>query len=811
VLGVAADAAGLILKAMGTILLIILTTLMIFAVIFCIYVKTNMTDGLDISLEEHQMNLSSTVYMLDEDSGREEVVKLQSTEYRIWVEYEEIPQQMRDAIVAIEDKRFYTHHGVDWFRTVAAFANMFLSMKDNFGGSTLTQQLIKNLTDKDEVTVTRKLEEIFSALEFEQRYNKQEIITWYLNEVNFGGQVYGVAAAADYYFGKTLSELTLAEIVSIVGITNNPSLYNPNISSKTRENNKNRQEDILTAMLDQEYITIDEFNTAKNQKLVFKKGENSVVKPVVYSWFVESAISDVITDLARERNVSRTEAERLLYRGGYSIILTIDPRIQGIIDEVYTDLENLPAASGSAQQLQSAIVIIDPYTGYVKGIAGGVGEKTSNLVLNRATMDKGRRPVGSSIKPLSVYSLAIEKSIVTPDTIVNDTKNYTLNEAAKGWYPNNDDNKFLGLMSIRTAVARSRNTIAAQLVDKIDPKVSFAFLTDTLGFDLEPEDADYAPMALGQLTIGATPLEMASAYTMFPNGGKRMDAITYTHLYDNEGVLVIENTPRDYQAISEVTAYWVTDMLRTAVQPGGTGSVAKLDNMPSAGKTGTTSSGKDKYFCGFTPYYVCAVWTGYDIPEYISVKGGNPAAQIFKRIMEQIHADEEITPYREFNVPRYTDLPEIEGIKVVNYTIRYECDGVEFYTNTEQGIAGDRITISSHEIEGYISLDGYTKEVTLNRDSSKNIFTFNYILIEPSPEPSPSPEPIPSPSPEPMPSDDAVVTPDSTMPDAEPTSEPTWNPSEPPQGTPTETQTVEPASEPESETQTQEPQPDNSG
>jgi penicillin-binding protein 1A len=243
---------ALILKILGTLVLIGVTTLLIFSCIFVIYAKTNLVKPLDVTLEEQKLKLSSIIYYENPDTGTmEELVTLQSKEYRLWVDYEDIPKVMEEALVAIEDKRFYDHNGVDWFRTLGAFGNMFLQMKDNFGGSTITQQLIKNLTEEDEVTVQRKLQEIFRALEFEKEYEKWQIVEWYLNEVTFGGNCYGIGAAANYYFGKEVGELSLAECASIIAITNNPSLYNPYINA---EGNKNRQVVILDEMLEQGYI-----------------------------------------------------------------------------------------------------------------------------------------------------------------------------------------------------------------------------------------------------------------------------------------------------------------------------------------------------------------------------------------------------------------------------------------------------------------------------------------------------------------------------------------------------------------------------
>ncbi len=333
------DVVLLILKVLGTLCLIGITTSLILACIFVMYVKTNLSSDLDISLDDFSLNLSSVIYYADSDTGQyQELVTLQSLEHRTWVYYEDIPEDIEHAAVAIEDRRFYKHNGVDWYRTSGAFVNMFLGMRDTFGGSTITQQLIKNITGEDEVTVQRKLLEIFKALEFEKNYSKEEIMEWYLNVVYFGHGRYGIGAAADYYYGKDVSELSLAECAALIGITNNPSLYSPYISL---ENNKERQVNVLSEMLSQGYITQEEYDEAVNEKLVFQRGEDEEVETVVYTWFEDAIIEDVIADIMELKGCSYTIAEQLLFTGGYQIYSTIDMDIQEKVDSIYENLDEI--------------------------------------------------------------------------------------------------------------------------------------------------------------------------------------------------------------------------------------------------------------------------------------------------------------------------------------------------------------------------------------------------------------------------------------------------------------------------------------
>ncbi len=725
---------SLVLKILGTIILAGVTTLLVFACIFSIYCKTTFSTGVDVEYEEFALNLSSVIYAKNSDTGEwEELVTLDSTEYRMWTDYETIPKHVEHAVVAIEDKRFYEHQGVDWYRTSGAFVNMFIGMKNTFGGSTITQQLIKNTTGNDEGTVQRKLLEIFQALEFEKKYEKEQIVEWYLNEVYFGHGCYGIGAAARFYFGKEVSELTIAEAACIIGITNNPSLYSPFISP---EGNKDRQENILFEMYDQGYITESQYEAAKNEVLVFDEGDEEDSDDV-YSWFEEAVRDDVIEDIAEIKHVSLETAELMLLTGGYKIYATVDPRIQAIVEEVYSDPDNLSGVSGSSQQIQSAIVVIDPYTGDIVGMAGGLGEKTVNLGWNRAT-DSERQP-GSSIKPIASYAPAIEYGLVTPSTYIEDGKDVKLNGTS--WMPRNFDWDYDGVITVQEGLMKSINTVAAQLVDMLGVSRSFEFLRVNAGIStLTIEDMDYSALAVGGMYYGVTVRDMASAFTMFVNKGIRSAGRTYSAIYDNDDNLVYENKTEQVVAISEKTAYWMTRMLELAGVYG-TSYVSALDNMPSAGKTGTTSSTYDRWFVGYTPYYVAAVWTGYDNPTTMYCSG-NPSASMWKKVMGPIHEGLE---YKDFYVPESTWLSPVKGVTPIDIYIR----GVDEEGNVlyeEQGydekstVEGREIQVSAKDVEGYTLIGD--KEITytvVESDDGRNYVEFVYKNNNPEPEPEPEP------------------------------------------------------------------------
>lgn len=626
-------AVGLVAKIVVTVLLVILTTTLLLACVFAFYVKTCLTEDIDVSLSDYQLSESSIIYCETSAGEYKELATLHGSENRIWVDLEDIPDYLVKALVAIEDHRFYEHKGVDWYRTVGAMFTMLTGGDDSFGGSTITQQLIKNLTGNKEVTVQRKLIEIFQALEFEKKYDKDEIIEWYLNAVYFGEGCDGIYTAAQKYFGKEPSQLTLAESASIVGIVNLPTYYSPFYSE---ENNKERQETVLRRMYELGYISYDEYEEAKNEQLVFTRSDNEVADQEIYSYYVEAVIKDVTEDLMEQKGISQDTARQLLYNGGYRVYSCLDPYIQECVDNVYLDVENFPKPyRANDQQLQSATVIMDPYTGEVVAMSGGVGEKTGNLVLNRAT-DALRAP-GSSFKPLAVYAPAIELGLITPSTLVNDAPREEVEMSQNQWYPNNSDFKYRGIIDIATGVRLSLNTVAAQVLDKLGLDASTNFLKNKLGVtSLVPDDYNYASLALGELTNGISVLEMAQAYCTFDNSGIFTEARTYSRVTDAAGNIVLDNQPKTHVAMKSSTATNITSLLFSAANYG-TGSESIFSGQAIAGKTGTSSYNWNRWFAGYTPYYVGVVWTGFDQPEQMYVYG-NPAAQVWRRVMQQVHA-----------------------------------------------------------------------------------------------------------------------------------------------------------------------------
>lgn len=589
-----------------------------------------------IDVENMRLNLTSFVYAQDPDTGEvTEIEKLYDTENRIWATSSEIPEHLKNAFVAIEDERFYSHFGVDLKRFVGAAANYVLKKGDSsYGGSTITQQLIKNLTSDDEYSVRRKIREIYRAFNLERQLSKDEILEYYLNTIYLSQKCNGVASASIKYFDKKVSDLSLAECAVLAGITQFPTKYDPFVNP---ENNKARQEVILKKMKQLGFITKKEYEEAINEKLVFAK-QNAADSENYQSYFTDAAINQIIDDLMKEYKYTREYASKILYNGGLQIYLSMDMNIQEEMDKVYNDPSAFQKSSREIQP-QSAMVIMDPYTGLVKALAGGRGEKEGNRTLNRATQTL-RQP-GSTIKPLSVYAPAIEYSLVTPQTIVNDSP-VNFGE----WSPRNDDRAFKGRITVAAALRGSRNVPAVKICNYLTAEASFDFVKNNFHVSsLVKErkkngkilsDVGLAPIALGGLTDGVTVLDMCAAYCVFPNGGKYIEPSLYTKVLDSDGNVILEHKAKEQIAISETTAESVISMLTDAVN-GGTGTAARISGMRVAGKTGTTSSNNDRWFVGFTPYYVGAVWFGYDEPASLRGFSPNPAAVAWRKVMTPVH------------------------------------------------------------------------------------------------------------------------------------------------------------------------------
>ncbi len=645
-----------VLRVIATVFLIGLITLAMIACMAVMYVKYIILPDVSLELADVHLNLTSTIYYYDENGEKKELRQLHGDENRIWVSYDELPEDLINATIAIEDKRFEKHNGVDWLRTANGVLRMFTG-QDIQGGSTLTQQLIKNLTKDDQVTVKRKIKEIFRALDFEDKHEKKEILEWYLNYIYLGENCNGVSTAAFVYFGKDVSDLSLAECASLIGITNNPSKYNP---YRDREANRNRQLTILAVMLEQKYITEQEHDAAVAEELHFLRGEDETAEFNPYSWYVDAVIEEVIEALVKERGYSEEAATMLVYSGGLQIESCYNPKVQSAVDAIYLDRANLDYVSATGLPMQSAITVIDNSNGKIVAMAGGVGAKTGSRMFNRASQTV--RPPGSSIKPLSVYAPALEMGFITPSSIAYDKPDET------GW-PVNSYGSYRGAMSIREALRVSSNCVAvAVLRDYVTPQVSYDFMKSVYEIELVNaitkggktySDIDLAPLALGGLTNGVSTKQMAAAFSVFPRNGVFYTPSTYFRVLDSNGVEILTNEGAGKAVLKEKTTFYMTEMLKGVVS-GGTGRDANFSGQEIAGKTGTTSSRKDLWFVGYTPYYTAAVWTGYDRQERVA-GSGNPSVVLFRKVMQKAH---EGLPYQEFSKPNPGDMVTIQVCSV---------------------------------------------------------------------------------------------------------------------------------------------------
>ncbi|MBR5218157.1 MAG: PBP1A family penicillin-binding protein [Clostridia bacterium] len=604
-------------------------------------------DAESLDVKNITMDFTSIIYAVDPKTGETvEIETLYDDENRIWVDYEKTPDYLKNAFVAIEDERFYKHHGFDIKRIIGAAFNVFTTGDSSYGGSTITQQLVKNITGDKDPTLTRKLQEIYRAFRMEMALSKEEILELYMNTIYLSNQCNGVQSAANLYFGKDASELTLAESASIAGITQFPTLYDPIANP---QNNKEKQELVLGKMLELEYITQEEYDEAVAQDLDILGYRSETENTSTHSYFVDALIDDIIEDLQTENGYTRQIALKMLYSGGLKIYATVNPDIQQKMEQVYENKNSFPVYAGEVQP-ESAMVVMDPYNGHIVGLVGGRGEKQANRTLNRAT--QSLRQPGSSIKPLGVYAPAIEYGQITAASYIADTP-ITID----GWSPRNSDGTFRGMVNIRTAVARSLNIPAVRVLDKLGIDNSYKFMTENLHFDSLVDaqkrengeiytDKNLSSLALGGLTDGVTVEQMCAAYCTFVNKGIYTEPTTYATVCDYDGNVILDHDPAPTSiAMSEQTAYIMTDLLQGVVN-GGTGSGASLPNMPAAGKTGTTSSDQDRWFVGYTPYYVGAVWVGYDVPNLNGGVYGNPAVSVWRNVMEDVHKD---LKYKKFS------------------------------------------------------------------------------------------------------------------------------------------------------------------
>lgn len=682
------------------------------------------------NIKNYELNMTSIIYVKDDEDNWVEYQRIHGTENRIWVDINEIPKQLIDAFIAIEDERFYQHNGIDWKRTTAAFVN-YLPFVDiyssNQGGSTITQQLIKNITSDNDKSAMRKVREIVRAFLIERMIDKTTILEAYLNTISLGNGICGVQVASNYYFNKDVKDLTLAECASLAAITKNPSAYNPLTKP---EGNKERRNDVLYKMHELKKITDEQYNESLSQDVVVDRSQQQDLEIPINNYFVDTLINDVVEDMSVKYNCTPETASTMLYNGGYRIYATVDPEVQEAMETVYNNQEKYfpqKSSKDKSVHVQSSMTILD-YSGHIKGIVGGAGEKTVNRGLNRA-VDSPRQP-GSTMKPIGVYAQAIDSGAIKFSTVIEDKPLDNYQNGKKGpreWYGD-----YAGNMTVATAIERSANTIPCWILrDNIGIQNSFDFLTQKLKFkSLGEGDLNLSSLALGGCEYGITTTESAAAYAIFGNGGKFYEPTTYTKVLDINDHIVLETETIGEQVIKESTATIMNRLLQNVVYgaQGTGGGIGGYGGMRAYAKTGTSSESKDLWMVAGTPYYIGSVWYGFDQPE--NVYNAGAAARVWRDVMRTVHANLE---HKDFeysdNVHAATfcsDSGLLAGESCENQgrgyyasgTIPGVCDGVHPEEEKDEDTSDDEKTESNTSSTESTNSDNVTSETTDENNSS---------------------------------------------------------------------------------------------
>lgn len=555
------------------------------------------------------------------------------------ISIERIPKNLINAYISIEDKRYYTHHGVDLKRTGGAIISYVKNLGDaSFGGSSITQQFLKNISGDDESSITRKVQEWIRAIQTETFMEKDEILEAYLNIIYVGPNIYGVNLGAKYYFNKDISNLTTAECAYLAGLNHSPNSYNPFREGKDNsEKIKKRTKTVLTEMKNQGYIQEQEYNQAISETengLKFQKGEIQAKGNGIYSYHTDALINELIEDVSKKKNISENFAKNYIYMSGFKIYSTQDPKVQNEIEQETSNQRYiLQSTKNPGATTQSAVIIINHENGAVLGCIGGLGEKNTPRGLNRATQTT--RQTGSAGKPIAVLAPALVQNIITPTTIYADEQT-TFDDGKKGYTPT-DYNGYQGEITVRRAVESSQNIPFVKIMEQLTPKTSIEFMKK-MGITTLTEIDDNLNLALGGLDKGISPLEMAGAYATIANNGTYIEPTFYTKIENSKGKKVFTSTQIKRKVFSKNVSYILKDLLKQPVEGKyGTANYCKISNIDVAAKTGTTNENYDRWLCGFTNYYTTVVWYGYDLNETIHYNGNNPAGVIWSNIMKNLH------------------------------------------------------------------------------------------------------------------------------------------------------------------------------
>lgn len=629
--------------------ILIVSTVFILGILgIYLYVGGDNNFSLDETLFLSAKNSNITKFYYDASYGTgayspKELCSLMPSENKkVWYSYDEIGDNLKAAFISVEDRRFFKHHGVDVKRTAFALVNYFMHIKPKFGGSTITQQVIKNISGDDEQTIKRKLSEIVRATHIEYSHTKEEIFEVYLNIVPMSEGISGVGYASEYYFGKKPDTLTDAEAATLVGITNAPSRYNPYINPKACIEKRNQ---VLYSMLECGIIGEEEYRASIESELsvINTHRDNNSIN----SWFVETVCDDISRDLADKKGISQSVARLLIMNGGLNVYTTVNPKIQAILEEYFENKGNFPKDVDAG--LNYSMVITDSKNGNLLGIVGGVGKKAGNRLLNYALTP---HTPGSSLKPLALYAPLINKGRINWATVFDDVP-ITFNKSSSGEYieyPKNYPQIYDGLTTVSDALRLSKNTVAVRLYNILGKENIFSSLYDDFGFDTlvsskrfdngkTVTDKDVSPLALGQLTYGVSLRKLTEAYTVFPSEGTLSKGRSYVAVYDEDGELILENTASEKRVYTRECSR-IMNRLLMRVTDSGTAKIITLGNtVDTAGKTGTSGNDKDRVFIGYTPYYTAGIWCGYVGNEKSIGRQSVSHLEIWDDVMKKIHEE----------------------------------------------------------------------------------------------------------------------------------------------------------------------------
>ncbi|MBQ8372438.1 MAG: transglycosylase domain-containing protein [Clostridia bacterium] len=615
-----------------------------------IYAERSIDFSADATLFEGARSRGNTVYLAYSGDELCEVFRDEYDGSRRWCPLGEVGEYLREGFIAMEDRDFYSHGGVNIRRTAGAALNYIFGSRDGFGASTITQQVIKNTSGESERTARRKINEMLRAVNLEKNYTKDEILEVYLNIVPMSGNIYGVYMASEVYFGKEPSELTAAEAATVVGITNSPGRYDPYKHPEACLEKRNR---VLFAMTESGVIDRETYEASCLEPLDVAE---RVQGERVSSWFVETAREAVISDLMKKYGTSYVGASAMLR--GASVILTVDTEVQDCLERAFEDVSSLaPALSGG---LNYSMAVIDNESGNLVGIVGSAGKKSANRLYNLATA-----PItpGSTLKPLAIYAPLIDSGRISWSSIIDDTPvEITERDGVISTYPNNSPRVYDGLTTVAEAIKRSKNTAAVKLYGILGGERIANILESNYGFSIVRSersadgrvltDLSAAPLALGQLTHGVSVLELTRAYSAFPRDGAISDAFSYHGVLGHDGSVLLESRSEPRRIMSRQTARLMNKLLEGVTEDGTARSIRLKEYVDVAGKTGTSGGDKDKTFVGYTPYYTAGIWCGY--PESREAVGQVSPSHLalWDRVMTDIHrirlegeADEEIRTF----------------------------------------------------------------------------------------------------------------------------------------------------------------------